>query len=409
MKFFTFSTLLIFLLISCSKKELVTVDATPEVLIDESTLIFQDGFTCRKINTNIKEVLPAEKSVLLLTSQREEEELIKFHIPSQSTLWNAPTWYWERAGVGNNHYQNEGVIFFRHGHHDFAIDLEDGTLTYDEELDGCPSSSITGIGDYYFTRSTVIDEITQHEKEIILIGDIQQPGNSEILVSPQYDTLGNNNRLGRIMGIHPFENEFGELLLAIRFFDFNHNSSGWKDLFAVYNVTNQNWTVEEVLLDYHDSGTQTMEANGLIYYGSQSYVSCLDTKTGDLKWYTEASTLAPTYLMSYADEGVFVKQGEMLQRRQAETGDLIWETTIGNAQRFTIIQNKLFSLGREFLIIDIETGEILHSYSSPYVDYNPDYYFGYASDMMGYYDDTTKRTHIFINNGNDMICYEIDD
>jgi len=410
MKTLPFYVLFICLFFSCSKNELSTNEDSSEEIIDESIFHFHEGFTDRKPNTNIKTILPSDKSILLTEFATEENELVKFNIPSLSNNWQAETWYRERAGTGSHNYHHENVILFRHGHHDFAINLEDGTLLYDVEREGCPDTRLTGIDYQYFTRSTVTDEATQLTKQIVLIGDIRKPDTPEFLVSPHYDSIGNNGSLGRIMGLHAFENEVGEHLLAIRYFDYESDYPLFKDLFAVYNITQSSWLVAQVPLEYHITGAQTVVANGLIYYGSQSHVSCLDVKTGELKWVTEANTLAPTKLLAFADGDIFVRDyNGMLQRRRAETGELMWETYLGNIQRFIIIHDKLFSIGKEFTITSIETGETIHAFSSPYIDYDPAYYFDRTKDLMGYYDEAIKRSYIFLNSDDQMICYEIAD
>ncbi|MFK7774322.1 MAG: PQQ-binding-like beta-propeller repeat protein [Saprospiraceae bacterium] len=409
MKTYPFFLLLISLLFSCSKNELAPIDESPNQIIDESTLVFQEGFTDRKLQTNIKAIFPSDKSILLAKTLTDEGELIKFNISTQTISWQATTWYREKAGTGNYNYQHENAILFRQGHHDFAYSIEDGTLLYDEERLDCPSSKLTGLNHHYYTRATVKDDLTQLDKEIIYIGDIRQSDIPEVLVSPPYDSIGNNNSLGRIMGLHAFENEIGEELLAIRYFDYDVDYPSFNDLFAMYNITQSNWVVTNALLDYHDSGTQSIEANGLIYYGSQSYVSCIDTKTGILKWVTEASTLSPYYLLAYAEESIFVKNHDgMVQRREAETGNLIWETHLGHMQRFMILKDKLFAIGRDFTIIDITSGEIIHSFPSPYIDYDPINYFGYTSNIMGFYDDATDVSYVFMNIGENMISYEME-
>lgn len=409
MKTFPFIFLLFSLLFSCSKNELAPVDDSSNEIIDESTLVFQDGFTDRKLQTNIKAVFPADKSILLAKTSTDEGELIKFNLTSQTITWQAGIWYREKAGTGNYNYHHENAILFRQGHHDFAYNIEDGTLLYDEERLDCPNSKLTGFNHHYYTRATVKDDLTQLDKEIIYIGDIRQPDIPEVLVSPQYDSTGNNTSLGRIMGLHAFENEIGEELLAIRYFDYDEGSPSLKNMFAVYNISQSNWLVTNTPLDYHNSGTQSIIRNGLIYYGSQSHVTCIDTKTGTLKWVTEASTLSPYYLLAYAEESIFVRNYDgMVQRREAETGNLIWETHLGHMQRFMILKDKLFVIGLDFTIIDIASGEIIHSFSSPYIDYDPTNYFGYTSNIMGFSDDATDVSYLFMNIGDNMISYEIE-
>ncbi len=409
MKTFPFFFILISLLFSCSKKELAPVDNSANEVIDESSLVFQYGFTDRKLQTNIKAVFPFDKSILLAKTSTEEGELIKFDLTSQTISWQAETWYREKAGTGNYNYHHENIILFRQGHHDFAYNIEDGTLLYDEERLDCPSSKLTGLNHHYYTLATVKDDLSQLDKEIIYIGDIRLPDIPEVLVSPPYDSLGNNTSLGRIMGLHAFVNDLGEELLAIRYFDYGEDSPSFKDMFAVYNIYQNNWIVTNTPLDYHDSGTQSIQANGLIYYGSQSYVSCIDTQTGSLNWVTEASSLSPSKLLAYAKESVFVKNYDgMVQRREAETGDLIWETHIENSQRFMILKDKLFVIGRDFTIINIESGETIHSFSSPYIDYDPNNYFGSTSNLMGFYDEALDISYLFLNIGENMISYEME-
>lgn len=409
MKTFPFFFLLISLLVSCSKNEIAPVDNLSNVVIDEGTLAFQDGFKDRKLQTNIKAVFPSDKSILLTRTSTDEGELIKFNITTKTIPWQAATWYQEKPGTGNYNYHYENVILFRQGHHDFAYSIEDGTLLYDEERLDCPSSKLTGLNHHYYTRATVKDDITQFDKEIIYIGDIRQSDLPEVLISPLYDSIGNNNSLGRIMELNAFENETGDELLAIRYFDYGENYPSFEDLFAVYNISQSNWVVTNAPLEYHDSGTQSIVANGLIYFGSQSYVSCIDTKTGILKWVTEASSLSPSKVLAYSEESVFVKNYDgMVQRRDAETGDIIWETYIENSHRFMILKDKLFVIGRDFTILNIASGEIIHSFSSPYMEYYPNNYFGSTSNLMGFYDEATNISYLFMNIDDNMISYELE-
>lgn len=399
-------SLIFCLFFSCSKKELGSTNEP----INKTSFTFEDGFTSLEINTNIKAILPSEKSILLSTSTPDKSELVKFNIPSQSKVWTSATWHRERSGTGSYSYHYENVILFRHGHRDFAINLDDGSLRYDVERDDCPDASLIGLGYQYFTRWPVIDEVTQNSKEIVLIGDIRRPDMPSALACPSYDSIGNNGSLGRIMGLHVFENESEEQLLAIRYFDFQPENPYLEDYFAIYNITKKNWVLTKVPLDYHTTGTQSIVANGLVYYGSQSHVSCIDTKSGELKWVTQAYALSPTNLLAFADGSIFIKDHNgMLQRRNAETGELIWESSLGNIQRFIIIRDKLFSIGKKFTITNIENGETLHSFTSPYKDHHPKNYFSKTKKLMGYYDKETKLSHLFLNIDDNLAFFELPD
>ena len=400
--------LLMFVVSSCLKNKSLTCEGKDKEIIDESNLTFHEGFKCRMLNTNIKAVFEAENSILLIKTETEENVLVKYSISNQFNIWNAATWYREKVCPGNSNYHYGDVILFRQGNHDFAINLEDGSLLYDEERDGLPDVKLIGFGYNYFSRWTVIDSVSQNTKEVIFIGDIREAKMPEFLTSPPYDSIGQYGKLGRIMGMHAFENEFGELLLAIRFHDYGP-SGQLKDLFAVYNVSQHNWATEPVPFEFHKTGIQSVVADGLIYYGSQDYVSCIDTKTGVLKWVIQTAPHSPYILLAFADESIFLQgQNGMLQRRTAETGELIWETDLGNLQRFIVIKDKLFSIGKNFKVTDIETGTIIHTFTSPYIDCNPISYFGYTKSLMGYYDASSNLTHIFLNIDKHMICYEIE-
>lgn len=404
-----FFTLLLFF--SCAKNEIVeeTTNVLPEEeIIDESALTFQEGFTGKLLNTNLKAIIEEDKSIIISNDELAEERLFKFHIPSQSNLWEAKTWYEEKAGVGNRNYHHDDFILFRQGHHDFIIDLENGSLLYDDEIDGCPSSSLVGFGDYYFSIASVIDSLTDQIKEIILIGDLREQANSDILVSPLYDSIGRDGKLGRIMGLHPFENEVGELHLAIRYFDMDPSTPITKDLFAVYNITQDQWEVEHEPLAYHSTGTKSVVGNGKIVFGSQSYVSCLDTKSGMLKWVTDGGALGSSNLLGFADGDFFlVAPNNTLERRNGETGNLVWQNEMGEYFKFIILNNKIFSLGDRFSIINIETGKILQSYSSPYTNYDATDYFNRTYKMMGFYDESIQKYYVYLNVGDDMISFEM--
>ncbi|HEB62424.1 MAG TPA: hypothetical protein ENI82_04645 [Bacteroidetes bacterium] len=400
--------LLMLMVSSCLKNKSLTCEGKDKETIDESSLTFQEGFKYRMLNTNIKAVFETENSILLVKTETEENELVKYSILKQSNIWNAATWYREKVCPGYSNYHYENIILFRQGNHDFAINLEDGSLLYDEERDGLPDVKLVGFGYNYFSRWTVIDSVSQNTKEVIYKGDIREAKMPEFLISPPYDSIGRNGKLGRIMGMHAFENEFGELLLAIRFHDYEP-SGQLKDLFAVYNVNQGNWVTEPVLFELDEIGHQSVVANGLIYYGSQDNVSCIDTKTGALKWGVQNAPHSPYILLAFADNSIFLQgPNGMLQRRTAETGKLIWETDLGNLQRFIVIKDKLFSIGQNFKVTDIETGTIIHTFTSPYIDCNPISYFGYTKSLMGYYDANSNLTHIFLNIDKNMVCYEIE-
>lgn len=409
-----FYILFLGLFFSCSDKAPTIIDLVPEDMvvsepIDESTLSLHDGFTDRKFNTQIKAILPAEKSILLTKSATGVDQLVKFDFTAQFDHWKAATWYPERLGVRNHHYRHEDVILFRQGHHDFAIDLRDGTLRYDEEREGCPDSKLVGIGEHFFTWGVVVDEATQQEKEVVFMGDIREPDMPQKLLSPPYNAEGRDGSLGRIMGLHAFANEQGEELLAIRFFDFDPEAPLLQDFFAVYNVTQRSWQVPQVPLEFHDTGANSVVANGFIYYGSQSYISCVDTKTGAMQWVAEGYAIASPSMLAFADGAIFMSNQGMLQRRDANTGDLIWETPLGNIQRFIVVHDKVFSIAADFSITSMETGEILHSFSSPYLEDESNFYFGKTKDLLGYYDEELKRTYIFFNIEDNLITYELEE
>lgn len=400
--------LMVCLFFSCAKNEIFFGEGAQEI-IDESTLTFKEGFNCRMLNTNILTVLEAENCILMVKTKKEENELVKYSISNQSNVWQVTTWYNDQICPPTFYYHNEDVILFRKGNRDFANNLVDGSLLYDEVGKGSPKGELVGYGYNYFSRSTSFYKATQNKCELIFYGDIRGSKMGDYLISPPYDTLGKYGEVGRVMGMHPFESKIGELLLAIRFFDFEPLGSNMQDLFAVYNVSQNKWATEPVPLEFHETGTQSIVANGLIYYGSQDHVSCIDTETGGLKWVIEASSLSPYSLLALGDESIFVRNlNGMLQRRNAETGELIWENDLGHLQRFIVIQDKLFSIGQNFTVTDIKTGKTMHSYSSPYVDYNPNYYFGNANNLMGYYDEGSNLIHVFININEHMVCYEIE-
>lgn len=133
-------------------------------------------------------------------------------------------------------------------------------------------------------------------------------------------------------------------------------------------------------------------------FASQNYVSCLEKETGNLKWYNEANALGYNKIAA-ADGDIFMKNNDgMIQRRNGETGKLVWERYLEYINQLIIVKDKLFAIGSGFLIINIESGDLLHSYESPYVEEFPQNYFSYyASTLMGYYDTDLKRYHIYFN------------
>ncbi len=388
------------LFFACSKKD--------DLPLDESTLEFQEGFVDRVTNGTVRAILPSQKSVLFLSSLEEENRLVKYNLSSRSNEWQAKTWYRELPTRTHKIYLYEEVVLFRDGHHDFAFNLENGNLLYDELRLDCPDSRLEGIDHHYFSTWAVMDTASELKKEIILIGDIRVSDLSEILVSPPYASNGDGRWLGRIMNVDPFENESGEVMLAVRYYDYDANNSIVHRT-GIYNVSTRRWLFSNIPLEHHLLHTQTLIAGDHIYYGSYEILSCVDAKTGLTKWVTEAfATASSKSVVAIDGDVIFKSLNGTVQRRNGTTGELIWEKDLGRPNQLLLLKDKLFYVNNQgFSITDIESGELIKSFSSPYVNYEGDDYFIGKSSVLGFYDAESDYANILLNVGENFFHYQL--
>lgn len=399
--------LIMLLVFSCKSEPDEIIPETCEDL-DISEIEFEEGFVDRRLDTNLKMVFPEQKSILFSSKiDGGEEQLIKYHIPTQSELWQAETWYEERAGaLVNNHY-HDNILFYRNAHLEFAINTQDGSIVFDEERTDCDDSGISGLDYTYYSKREFIDEATQLKSSAIVKGNVLDPAIPEVLVVPPYDAIGSSTSLGRVMSINAFENEQGNVMLAVRFHDNEPFGTPFKNFFSVFNVSQNSWEYI-VPLKHHITGGNTIINNDVVFMATQDSVSCIDLNTGIAKWATAGYGILRQLLSLYNND-VIIRTGGNIERRDGDTGQVVWSSNLGDhIQRFIVVNERLFCVGREFTVSDVASGNLLLSYASPYANCDAEYGFGYIQDLHGYFDEETNRYHIFLNIDDHLLFYELE-
>ena len=376
-------------------------------------------------------VLPENDDFITIYNPIIFEDLVIIPIEEQGVLLaldkgsGEEIWRWTEArdtyngadGFGEKNYIYDGVLVTSQNNLTYGIDVTNGeTLWHDRNID-------SGASFVYGYDQTFVKMFNEYrEFRSLRIGDVLTGEMEEVYRFEREDSLNISSNIPMLFehngNILSTFNKIKALSTVDGYFQ-----NSWVNLFDI-NTKDLLWTTDSIPKEYQldvTAGLRPIYHRGKILMCNRS-IYAYDVDTGKLDWWnnSHSNTFAWSTYLTAADGKVFGnnENGYMIAL-DVETGAELWRTdTGGTGSRIEHHDEKLYiaqitgyyseelnaySPKSSLLVLDANTGEVLHHLQSPYED---DGDHRYWDDIITVDQETGL---IYTADHKKVMCIELDD
>ena len=368
-------------------------------------------------------VLPQDDDFITIYDPIVHEDLVLIPVDDQGVLiaYNKTTgeevWRWTDAstayegadGFGRWSYIHDDILVTGQRNIFYGIDIKTGNTLWHQNFDLQASGNLFGFDDKVATVFSIADELVSFELIDVYTGQSQQILKFER--EDEYDVSGHIPKLYEKDNILYLCFVRAKWLSSVD----GYEEYGW---LYNYNITNGEleWVTDTIPKNSHllsVPGFLPRVEGGKILIESNS-IQAYNIETGQLDWIdnSHTNTFAWNTHLTAADGKVFGnnENGYMIAL-DVDTGEELWRTdTGGTGSRIEYYDEKVYineitrSGASYLMILDANTGEILHDIPSPYEIFGENHW--YWDDVITVDQETGL---IYTADHNKVMCLELED